>query len=146
MGFFRQRLLLDMMRAASITFLGVLRGTARERVKRVFAATSTQRIALPHPISRVTHLGASVKILSSQHSKTSSPQAVMGRYSQRSLAKVNNPPKYPIVLILLRKLGEYFIFILIAVTYETSELILRDGVPKTTAHIESSPTITSKLL
>jgi len=83
-------------------------------------------------------LGASVRILSSQHSKRHSPEGVMDQYSQRSLAKDSNWSKYLTMLIPLKNLGEDFICILNAVTYETSGLILRDGVPKTTAHIELS--------
>ena len=108
MDFFRQRSLLDMTRAESFIFLGVLRRIARERVTRVFVATWTRRIMLPRPISRVMQLGASVKILSTQLSKIKSLKGVMDRYSQRSLAKVNSPLKYLTVLILLKKLGEFF--------------------------------------
>jgi len=127
--------------AASTISSSVLLGSARERVKRVFAATWTRRIVPPRLISRVMQLGASVRILSSQHSKRHSSEGVMDQYSLRSLAKVNNPSKYLTVLILLKNLGECFICILTAVTYEPSGLILRDGVLKTTAHIESSRTV-----
>ena len=108
MDFFRQRSLLDMTRAESFIFLGVLRRIARERVTRVFVATWTRRIMLPHPMSRVMQLGASVKILLTQLSKIKSLKGVMDRYSQRSLAKVNSPLKYLTVFILLKKLGEFF--------------------------------------
>ena len=65
-------LLLDMTRAASIIFLDVPPRIARERVTRVFAATRTQRIVPLHPISRLTHLGASVRTQLMQHSTISS--------------------------------------------------------------------------
>src|SRR5882762_4978862 len=141
MLFFRQRFLSDMMRAASTISSSVLLGSARERVKRVFAATWTRRIVLPCLISRVMQLCALVRILLSQHLKSHSPEGVMDQYSQCLLTKVNNSSKYLTVLILLKNLGECFICILTAVTYEPSGLILQDGVPKTTAHIELSRTV-----
>jgi len=109
MVFFRPRFLSDMMRVASIIFLSALPGDARERVKRVFAATWTRRIALPHPISRVTQLGASVRMLSMRHLKRGSPERVMDQYLQCLLAKVNNPSKYLTALILLKNLGKCLI-------------------------------------
>ena len=141
MLFFGQKFLLDMMRATSTISSSVLPGSARKRVKRVFTTTWTRRIVLPHLISRVMQLGAWVKILSIQHSKRHSPEGVMDQYSLHSLAKVNNPSKYLTALILLKNIGECFICILTAVTYEPSGLILRDGVPKTTTHIEPSRTV-----
>jgi len=95
-----------MMRAASTISSSVLSGSARERVKRVFATTWTQRIVLPHLISRVMQLGALVRILSSQHSKRHSPEGMMDQYSLRLLAKVNNPSKYLTALIRLPMLYE----------------------------------------
>ena len=68
---------------------------------------------------------------------------MMDRYSQCLLDKDNNLSEYLTVLILLKNC---FFHILNAVTHETSELILRDGVLKTTAHIELSRTITLELL
>jgi hypothetical protein len=135
-----------MTRVASTISLSVQPGNARERVKGVFAATWTRRIALPRLISRVTRLSASVRMLSRQHSKKHSPEGVMDQYLQRSLAKVNNLSKYLTVLILLKNLGECLICILNAVTYETSGHTLRDGVLKTTAHIELSRTVSLKFL
>ena len=133
-----------MMKVASTIALSALPGNARERVKRVFAATWTQRIAPPCPISRAMQLSASVGVLSRQHSKRHSQKGVMDQYSQCSLAKANNLSKYLTALILLKNLGESLICILDAVTYETSGLTLRDGVPKTTARIESLRTVSLK--
>jgi hypothetical protein len=106
-----------MMRVASTISSSALPGDARERVTRVFAATRTRRIALPHPISRVTQLSASVRMLSRQHLKRHSPEGVMDQYLQRSLAKVNNLSKYLTALILLKNLGKFLIRILNAVAY-----------------------------
>jgi hypothetical protein len=147
MAFFSQELLSDMMKVASFISLSVLPRNAREKVKRVFAATWTRRIALPPPTSRVMQLSALVRILSKPHSKRHSPEGVMDQYLQRSLAKVNNLLRYLTALILLKNPGECLILILNAVTYETlSGLTLRDGVPKTTARIESSRTVSLKFL
>ena len=60
------------------------------------------------PISRVVHLDALVKIWSSPHSKINDLKAEMDRYLQCLLARAKSPSKYHIVLILLKKLGEYF--------------------------------------
>jgi hypothetical protein len=91
---FRQRFLSDMTRVASIISSSVLPRNAREKVKRVFAATWTRRITLLRPTSRVTQLSALVRMLSRPHSKRHSPEGVMDQYSQCSLAKVNNLLKY----------------------------------------------------
>src|SRR5882724_3223772 len=118
MVFFRQHFLLDMMRVTSIISLSVLPQNAREKVKRVFAATWTQRIMLPHPTSRVTQLSASVGMLLRPHSKRHSPEGMMDQCLQHLLVKVNNLLKYLTTLILLRNLGECLILILNTVTYE----------------------------
>ena len=94
------------MRVESFISSSVLPNTARERVIKVFAVTWTQKIVLPHPISRLMHLGVLVGILLRQHSKISNPKDVMDRYLQRSLAKVNNQSIYLTEHILLKKSGE----------------------------------------
>ena len=113
-----------MMKVASTISSSALLGNARERVKKVFAATWTQRIAPPHPISRAIWLSASVRVLSRQHSKRHSQKGMMDQYSQYLLAKANNLSKYLTALILLKNLDESLISILDAVTYETPGLTL----------------------
>ena len=86
------------------------------------------------------HLDASVKIWLSLHLKINNLKGEMNQYLQHLLARAKSPSKYHIMLILLKKLGEYFncnaFFFL--VTYETwtSEPILWDGVPKIITHIK----------
>ena len=107
-GFSKQKFLLGTMKGESFTFLSVLPRTARERVIKVFSTTWTRRIAPQHPISRVMYLDALVKIWSSLHSKINDLKAEMDRYLQCLLTRAKIPSKYHIVLILLKKLGEYF--------------------------------------
>ena len=97
-----------MMKGESFTFLSLLPRTARERVIKVFSATWTQRIMLQHSISRVMHLDALVKIWSSPHLKINDLKVKMDQYLQHLLTRAKSPSKYHIVLILLKKLGEYF--------------------------------------
>src|SRR5882724_7218313 len=102
-------------------------------VKRVFSATWTRRIALPHPTSRVMQLSALVRMLLRPHLKRHSQEGMMDQYSHCLLTKVNNLLKYLTTLILLKNLSECLILILNAVTYKTPGLTLQDGVLKTTS-------------
>ena len=108
MSFLKQKLLLGTMKGKNFTFLSVLPRTARERVKNVFSTTWTWRIALQHLISRVMHLDALAKIWLSLHSKINDLKAKMDQYLQCLLTRAKSPSKYYIVLILLKKLSEYF--------------------------------------
>ena len=107
-GFFEAKVSIGYDEGQKFHFLSVLPRTARERVIKVFGTTWTQRIMPQHPISRVMHLDALVKIWSSLHSKINNLKARLDQYLQCLLARAKSPSKYHIVLILLKKLGEYF--------------------------------------
>ena len=113
MGFLKQRLLSDTMRGTSTTSSSVHPSSAKAKARRLFATIRIRRIAPPHLTLEIMLSSALAVMLLTPLLKTGIPLDVMDQSLLHLLAKVNNPSKFLIVLILLRNLGACYFYIFI---------------------------------